>query len=102
MKLIQHILMKLKSLIGIKKFICNLPNDKKIEEDKKVEFEGLKIKISGCKSTYELKDSILNIYLFIKKYNLTKESEEYKILKTYVNIQKLRVKYKNLKNEKYN
>lgn len=96
MKLIQHILMKLKSLIGVNKLICDLPNNKKIE------LEGLKIKISGCKSTYELKDSILNIYLFIKKYNLTKESEEYKILKTYVNIQKLRVKYKNLKNEKYN
>lgn len=96
MKFIQDILMKLKSLMGFKSNVFN------IEEDKKVEFEGLKIKISGCKSTYELKDSILNIYLFIKKYNLTKESEEYKILKTYVNIQKLRVKYKNLKNEKYN
>lgn len=96
MKLIQHILMKLKSLIGINKLICDSPNDKKVE------VESLKVKISGCKSTYELEDSILNIYLFIKKYNLTKESEEYKILKTYVNIQKLRVKYKNLKNEKYN
>ena len=89
MKLIQHILMKLKSLIGFNKLISDLPNNKKIEIEK------LKEEVSKCKSNYELKDSILNIHLFIKKYDLTNKSEEYSVLKTYVNIQKLRIKYKN-------
>lgn len=68
------------------------------QELKEKEFQQLKNKIYGDQNVVDLQTSGKLIFLFIKKYDLTEKSEEFKTLKSYIKIQKLLILCRRLKN----
>ena len=68
------------------------------QELKEKEFQQLKNKIYSDQNVVDLQTSGKLIFLFIKKYDLTEKSEEFKTLKSYIKIQKLLILCRRLKN----
>ena len=68
------------------------------QELKEKEFQQLKNKIYSDQNVVDLQTSGKLIFLFIKKYELTENSEEFKTLKSYIKIQKLLILCRRLKN----
>lgn len=68
------------------------------QELKEKEFQQLKNKIYSDQNVVDLQTSGKLIFLFIKKYELTESSEEFKTLKSYIKIQKLLILCRRLKN----
>lgn len=64
---------------------------------KELELENLKKIISRSNNVVDLKASVTKMHLYMKKYKLTFESEEFKVLKGYVKIQKLKILSRALK-----
>jgi len=87
------------------KFILNLINKIKallkggydVADFKELDLEELKKIISKSSNVVDLRASVIKVHQFMKKYKLTFESEEFKILKGYVKIQKLRILSRSLK-----
>ena len=68
------------------------------QELKEKEFQQLKNKIYSDQNVVDLQTSGKLIFLFIKKYDLTEKSDEFKTLKSYIKIQKLLILCRRLKN----
>lgn len=88
MKFILKLIKKLKSLIGNKTDLVVL---------KELEFEELKKRIIKINCVVDLRICAIDIEKFMKKFKLSIEGNEFKILKSYVKIQKLKIKSKSFK-----
>lgn len=88
MRFIRNLIDKIKSLFKRNNNVVNF---------KELELENLKKIISKSNNVVDLRVSVIKVHSFMKKYNLTFESEEFKILKGYVKIQKLIILSKSLK-----
>lgn len=85
MKLILILTNKIKSLLGVN-------ND--INKFKKLDLEELKKTILKCNNILGLRISVIKIHSFMKKYELSFDGEEFKILKEYVKNKKLEISSK--------
>jgi hypothetical protein len=87
----QKLVTKIKKIFIIDDVECK-------QELKEKEFQQLKNKIYSDQNVVDLQTSGKLIFLFIKKYELTEKSEEFKTLKSYIKIQKLLILCRRLKN----
>lgn len=88
MRFIRNMINKIKSLFKGNNNVVNF---------KELELENLKKIISRSNNVVDLKASVTKMHLYMKKYKLTFESEEFKVLKGYVKIQKLKILSRALK-----